>query len=163
MTMLTLKQCAAAIQQIKITGKGLDDTIQSVGLSVLQHVEAHREASLAIKLLKALPKGSRSNALIDWMTQCGMLSVNLNKLTAKEFPLVFNKEGKTDLERAAAKAWYKWKPEASPVLEFDFGAKLSALLKAVADAQAKGVTVKGVEMLAQVQASVAKPAEVAHG
>ena len=66
--MRTQKQLLSAIQNISITGKGMDDAVQSVGLEVIQHVEANGEVSLAIKLLKALPKGARSNALVE---RCG--------------------------------------------------------------------------------------------
>ena len=51
--MRTQKQLLSAIQNISITGKGMDDAVQSVGLEDIQHVEANGEVSLANKLLKA--------------------------------------------------------------------------------------------------------------
>lgn len=149
--MLTEKQCNSAIQSIKISGKALDAAVQDVGLSVLQHVEANREVSLAIKLLNALPKGTRKAALVAWFTNYGMISVNTDKASSKERPFVFNAEGRTDLEEAAAKPWFKAAPE-KPVHEmFDFQAKLAALLKQAAAMQAKGVQIQGADKLAAVR------------
>lgn len=149
--MRTIKQCNAAISQIKITGKGFDEAVQSVALDILQHVQQNREVSLAIKLLAALPKSSRGKALADWFQRFGMIEVNLDKATAKEFPLVFNKEGKTDLEGAVKMPWFKCKKDAPLAVEFDFAGKLSALLKHAAQAQKDGLTVKGAELLAKIQ------------
>lgn len=152
--MRTQKQILTAIQHVAINGKCLDESVQSIGLDILQHVEAHGEVSLACKLLKALPKGARAKALADWFQKFGKIIVNTDKATAKQFPLVFNKEGKTDLEGAAAKEWYKCKPDRPLAEEFDFAAQLSALLKRAADAQAKGLTVKGADKLAACQGLV---------
>lgn len=149
--MRTQKQVLAAIQNIAITGKGLDDAVQSVGLDVLQHVELNGEVSLANKLLKALPKGARTKALADWFQLHGKVVVNTDRKTAKEFPLVFHKQGVTRLAEAAAKPWYKCKQDKPLAVEFDFGAQLSALLKRAHEAASKGLVVKGADVLAQVE------------
>ena len=145
--MRTQKQILTAIQHVAISGKALDESVQSIGLDILQHVEANGEVSLACKLLRALPKGARAKALADWFQMYGKIIVNTDKATAKQFPLVFHKEGKTDLEGAAAKQWYKCKPDRPLADEFDFAAQLTALLKRAAQAKAKGMTVKGAEAL----------------
>lgn len=153
--MLTVKQCNAAISNIKISGKALDAAVQDVGLSVLVHVQEHREASLAVKLLNALPKGARKAALVAWFTNYGMISVNRDKVTAKERPLVFNAEAKTDLEEAAKKPWFKSAPE-KPVSEmFDFQAQLLSLMKRADEAAKKGQSVAGADQLAKIRAMVA--------
>lgn len=152
--MRTQKQILTAIQHVAINGKALDESVQSIGLDILQHVDAHGEVSLACKLLKALPKGARAKALADWFQTYGKITVNTDKATAKQFPLVFNKDGKTNLEGAAAKQWYKCKPDRPLAEEFDFAAQLSALLKRAAAAEAKGMTVKGIEALAKCRGLV---------
>jgi hypothetical protein len=150
--MLTVKQCNAAIQNIKVNGKAFDAAVQDVGMSVLQHVELNREVSLAIKLLNALPKGARKAALVAWFTNYGMISVNTDKASSKDRPFVFNADGKTDLQEAASKPWFKAAPE-KPVAEmFDFQAALARLLKQADAAQAKGQTIKGADKLAQARA-----------
>lgn len=152
--MRTQKQILTAIQHVAINGKALDESVQSIGLDILQHVDAHGEVSLACKLLKALPKGARAKALADWFQTYGKITVNTDKATAKQFPLVFNKDGKTNLEGAAAKQWYKCKPDRPLAEEFDFAAQLSALLKRATEAEAKGMTVKGIEALAKCRGLV---------
>ena len=138
---LNLKQCTAAISQIKISGKGLDEAVQSVGLSVLQDEAINREPWLALKLLNALPKGSRRNALVDWFRKYGQIAVNLDKETAKTKPLLFVDGMKTDLEGAAKEPRWKCKPEKALTVEFS-AAKLEAevarMLLKVQDGQAKG-------------------------
>lgn len=148
--MRTQKQILAAIQNITITGKCLDQSVQSVGLDVLQHVEMHGEVSLANKLLKALPKGARAKALADWLQLHGKIIVNTDKATAKQFPLVYHKQGTTLLEAAAAKPWYECKKDKPLADEFDFAGKLAALIKHAQAAQAKGMTVKGADKLADL-------------
>lgn len=155
--MRTKKQILAAIQNVAITGKGLDDSVQSIGLDILQHVDAYGEVSLAIKLLRALPKGARAKALADWFQKYGKIAVNTDKDTAKQFPLVFNREGKTDLEGAAAKPWYKCRPDRPLAVEFDFAKQLSALLQRAAEAEAKGLAIKGADILDKLRAMNASP------
>lgn len=143
MKILNVKQTTAAIATLKITGKALDQGIQEVGLSVLYHVGENREVSLAIKLLNAMPKGGRRNALVEWFILFGMIAVNTDKATAKERPLVFDRDRTTNLEGAAAKPWYTCRPERPAAEVFDVEAKLRQLLKQLETAKAKGMTVKG--------------------
>lgn len=143
MKILNVKQTNAAIATLKITGKALDQGIQEVGLSVLYHVGENREVSLAIKLLNAMPKGGRRNALVEWFILFGMIAVNTDKATAKERPLVFDRDRTTNLEGAAAKPWYTCRPERPAAEVFDVEAKLRQLLKQLETAKAKGMTVKG--------------------
>ena len=155
--MRTQKQILAAIQNISITGKCLDQSVQSVGLDVLQHVELHGEVSLANKLLKALPKGARAKALADWLQLHGKIIVNTDKATAKQFPLVYHKQGTTLLEAAAAKPWYECKKDKPLAVEFDFAGQLMSLLKRANEAASKGLEVKGADVLAQLNAMNARP------
>lgn len=158
--MRTQKQILTAIQHIAITGKGLDDAVQSVGLDVLQHVELHGEVSLANKLLKALPKGARAKALADWFNRFGKITVNTDRTTAKEFPLVYCKEGQTNLEGAAGMPWYKCKQDKPLAVEFDFAGQLMSLLKRANEAASKGLEVKGADVLAKLNALNARPVEL---
>lgn len=155
MKLLNIKQTNAAIANIKITGKALDQGIQEVGLSVLHHVCENREASLAIKLLNAMPKGGRRNALIEWFIQFGMIAVNMDKATAKERPLVFDRDRVTNLEGAAAKPWYTCRPERPAAEVFDVEAQLRQLMKRLENARAKGMEVKGDKYIAAMAKALA--------
>lgn len=100
-----------AIKSIAGRGASLDGHIQDTALSIAAHIGEHREVSLAIKLYNAMPQGSRRNALIQWFVTYGAVSVNQDKDTKKEFPLVFNKEGTVDVVEGAKKAWFDCKKE----------------------------------------------------
>ena len=150
MKILTVKQCNAAISNIKMNGKALDGAIQDVGLSVLQHCAANGEVSLAIKLLNALPKGSRRNALVQWLVQFGPVQVELDKAKAKTHPLAHNKAGVLDVEGAAAKPWWTCKPESALTVEFDFASQRQRLLQRAQKAMDAGKPVKGLDMLEKV-------------
>lgn len=162
MNILTTKQCNSAIANIKITGKALDQAIQDVGLSVLYHCGVNREVSLANKLLNAMPKGGRRNALVEWLTTFGMVTVNLDRESAKTHPLLFNRDGATDLEAAAAKPWWTCRPERPAHVEFNFAAKMTALLKQAQTAIAAGQHIAGMEELDRVCSAlgVVNPAKV---
>lgn len=147
MKLLTVKQCNAAISNIKMNGKALDSAIQEVGLSVLQHCAANGEVSLAIKLYNALPRGSRRNALVAWFVEFGTIAVELDKKKAKTHPLVFNRLGVLDVEGAAEKPWYECKKERALADEFDFTSRLNALLKQAEKAAESGKTIKGADTL----------------
>lgn len=155
MKLLSIKQCNAAISNIKMNGKALDGAIQDVGLSVIQHCAANGEVSLAIKLLNAMPRGSRRTALVAWFVEFGPIAVELDKAKAKTHPLVFNKLGALDVAGAAEKPWFECKPEKALADEFDFTSRLNALLKQAANAAEKGLTVKGSETLLAVHTLLA--------
>ena len=155
MKLMNIKQTNAAIANIKITGKALDQCIQEVGLSVLHHVCENREASLAIKLMNAMPKGGRRNALIEWFIQFGMIAVNMDKATAKDRPLVFDRDRVTNLDGAAAKPWYTCRPERPAAEVFDVEAQLRQLMKRLENARAKGMEVKGDKYIAAMAKALA--------
>lgn len=161
--MRTTKQILASISNIKINGKALDESVQSVGMEVLEHVDKNGEVSLANKLLKALPKGARAKALADWFNRFGKVTVNTDKVTAKQFPLVYCKEGRTDLAGAAGMPWYKCKQDKPLAVEFDFAGQLMALIKRANEAAGKGLEIKGADVLAEVQrAASARTVPKAH-
>lgn len=117
----------AAIKSIEGRGSKLDGDIQLTGLSVLAHIEQHKEVSLFCKLYAAMPKGSRANALVAWAKACGMVAVNMDKETSKTIPFTFNKEGKTDLARATKEPWFTFRKEAAPREAFSIEATIAAL------------------------------------
>lgn len=143
--------CNAAIASIAKRGAKLDADIQTVGLNILNHVAAHREVSLVIKLYNAMPKGSRRNALADWFQRFGQVTVNTDKASSKERPFLFAKDKTTDVQGAMAMAWYECKPEKELADEFNFAAQLAALLKRADSAKEHGLKIVGDDILAKVR------------
>lgn len=114
-----------AIASIQSRGAKLDKDVHVTGVSILAHIEQHREVSLMVKLFNALPKGSRRNALVAWAIQYGQVAVNMDKATAKDFPLVFDKSKATRLTEANANPWFNFKKEKAPADEFSFDDELA--------------------------------------
>ena len=144
---MTKAEIEKAITSVANRGKKLDADIQLAGLNILAHVDAHGEVSLVNKLYHALPKGSRRNALVEWFLMFGKVAVNPDKATAKEFPLVFRKDGKTDTNAAMATPWYDCRPEPSVQEAFDFSKNLASLINHIKSATDKGMPIKGNEEL----------------
>ncbi len=116
----------AAIKSITNRGESLDKDIQYTGLSVLAHIAEHKEVSLFVKLYNALPKGSRTNALVAWALAFGQVAVNLDKASKKDRPFLFLADKITDLKGAADKPWFDFKKPKDVSDEFDFSAEVAA-------------------------------------
>lgn len=112
-----------AIASIHTRGKRLDNDIQLAALSVINHVEEHRDVTVVNTLIDAMPKGSRVNALREFILQHGKVAYNEE---TKDFS--FNRDAETDLEGAAAIMWTEFKPEA-PFVPLDLMGSLTKLLK----------------------------------
>lgn len=137
-----------AIKSIGTRGAGLDRDIQLTALSVIAHIDTHNEVSLFQKLYKALPKGSRSNALVAWAIAFSKVEVNLDKDTKKERPFICNKGKKTNLVEATQKPWFDFKKPADPADEFNLDAAFLKFMQMV-DAKVKAGKVDVDSPLAQ--------------
>lgn len=152
------KAITLAIASIKTRGAKLDSDIQLTGLSILAHIQKHREVSLFGQLYAAMPQGSRKNALLKWALAFGAITVNMDKKTSKDTPFLFNKEradseAGTDLAGATAKPWFLFKPEASPRDAFNLEATIKALHELIAK-QVKAGTISKSDRRVQVLLSV---------
>ena len=65
--MLTLKEINKKILSIGKSGKTLDDNIHLVGVSILNHASEHGDFSAMNRLISAMPKSARTQALIKWV------------------------------------------------------------------------------------------------
>jgi len=95
-----------AINSITNRGKKLDADIQLCALSVINHVELHGDPSLMNAMVVAMPKGSRVNALNEFLETFGRVTFNP---TTKVFE--YSKDGVTDLDGAETTVWTEFKPE----------------------------------------------------
>lgn len=95
-----------AITSIKTRGTKLDNDIQKAALSIVLHVNDHHEVSLVNKLIDAMPKGSRVNALREWFMKHG-------KVVFNEEEQVFepSRDAAKDFDLALAEHWTSCKPE----------------------------------------------------
>lgn len=102
----TKKDIIAAIADVSTTGKKLDEMIWVAAASIVAHVEGNREVTLVNKLIEAMPKGSRVNALIAYFDAVSMAQYDTDEKTFK-----FAKSKTTDQELAQTKSWVEYKPE----------------------------------------------------
>lgn len=100
------EQIVSAINSIQKNGKKLDNDIQKAALSIVQHVNQFHEVSLVNRLIEAMPKGSRVNALREWMMKHA-------KVTFNEAEQVFepSREEPKNFDLALAEHWTSCKPE----------------------------------------------------
>lgn len=162
------KAITLAIASIKSRGAKLDNDIQLTGLSILAHIQKHREVSLFGQLYDAMPKGARKVALLKWATAFGAISVNMDKATSKTTPFLFNKERAdsekgTDLQGATDKPWFLFKPEPTPREAFNLEATIKTLQDLLAKQLKAGVISKSdrrVQVLMSVTPDMAADGEV---
>lgn len=117
-----------AITSIQTRGKKLDRDIQIAALSCMDHHAKHGDVTLINRLIDAMPKGSRVNALRDMIENNGAVSYDEKSKT-----FMHDKTKTFDLEAASAMMWTEYKPEA-PYVPFDAQAAVKALFKKVKEA-----------------------------
>lgn len=117
------------IVSIKGRGKNLDKDIHQAALSVLDHHAKHGDVTLANRLLLAMPRSGRANALMAWMLAFGP---KLAKNPAKDAnaPLVHDKAGEGTFNVAEADATPFWEFKAvEGAKPFSFDAYMASLTK----------------------------------
>lgn len=145
---------AKAIDGIAARGKKLDRDIHIAGVSVLSHAYEHGDITLANRLLDALPKSGRRNAMLAWLTSFGPF-----KLAEDSKHVAYSKLAEPlPLAAAIAEPFYEFAPE--PVfVPFDFKASIEAVLKkaekALADDVHKGEHAVSVAEIASLRKLIA--------
>lgn len=121
----TTADIQAAIKSITSRGKKLDNDIWVAAVSVMAHHEKHGDVTLINELVAGMPKGSRVNALREFIMKHG-------KVTFDEENQIFlhDKEGNFDLDGAQEKSWTEFKPDPKYV-PVDALALITALAKKI--------------------------------
>jgi len=124
-----------AITSIATRGKAIDRDIHTVAVSTLVHADKHGDITLANKLLAAMPKSTRTNALRDWFLAFGKFDFD-----AKSKAMVFAREKTSDITKATNTPFWLFKPE--PVyVAFDAATFLATAIKRVEKAMNDGENV----------------------
>jgi hypothetical protein len=119
-----------AIASIASRGRKLDRDIWVAAVSAMAHHAKHGDVTIVNRLVDAMPKGSRVNALREFIMAHGKVSYNVD---AKCFE--HDKDGSFDLDGALSVSWIEFKPE-QPYVPFDAGAALKTLMDKVQKADA---------------------------
>jgi hypothetical protein len=147
------KTILGAILRIQTAGKELDDEIQLVGLSCMQHIEVHGDITLACTLYLAMPQGARKAALSAWLMTFGKLEANTGK-NKKEQPFTYKRDAVTNLDGAEASPWYTFKLDKTPDAVFNLTESIQRLLQRVDAAVQKGVAIEGIAAVDALRALV---------
>lgn len=139
------------IAGIKNRGAKLDNDIHSAAVACLWHTEKHGDYTLMNRLLMAMPKSTRRNALAQWAIAFGKVMENTDKNAVATSPLVFNKNGKTDLEGAQAKPFWDFKNVKEGTTEWVFSNYIEGVMKSLAS-QASKPTAEGAKAKAAFDA-----------
>lgn len=125
---------------------------QALGLEILAHIEAHGDVTLADKMVLGMPKGTKRNALVEWMLAFGKLKLRETSSTSQVFHL--DRGRNTDLDGAKKKPWYEFSPEPPLVTVFDAqAATIAAIDKLLKASEAKSIkTVHHAEVLDRLRA-----------
>jgi len=126
----------AAIAAIAESGKALDSKIQETALLVLSHVDQHGDVTLVNELYRAMPKGSRSASLVDWLLAFGKVRANTGK-DKEQAPFRFDGTKTTQIDEASLMPWHMMgKPERKPDEVFDVVKALESILRKAGKANA---------------------------
>ena len=96
----------AAIDSIERRGKKYDHDVQIAALSAMQHHAEHGDVTLVNRLVDAMPKGSRVNALREFIETFGAVRFDTE---SKKFLHTKGKEFR--LDDAMKIMWNEFKPE----------------------------------------------------
>lgn len=139
MEMLDAAGIDKAITSIAKTGAKLDALIQQTAVSALAHLDQHGDITLVNRLQVSMPKGTRSNALTAFLLACGKIKVRqmpagaskAAKEALKASPFEFDREGKTDIEKALANPWFEFKKPKDISAEFGVKELSAGILRLV--------------------------------
>lgn len=104
----TKAEVEKVITSIKTRGAKLDIDIHSAGCASLNHASLHNDPTLLNRLVLALPKAARRNALVAWALKHGNVMLN-DGPSKNDFPLVYSKEKKADIDAAQAEPFWALK------------------------------------------------------
>lgn len=94
------------IDGIKSRGAKLDVDLHSAACACLNHVALHNDPTLLNRLLVALPRAARRNAMIVWAMKYGNIGLNHDPKTKDTMPLVYTRHVRTNMDGAQAEPFF---------------------------------------------------------
>jgi hypothetical protein len=123
---------AKHILSIQARGAKLDNDIHSGAMACLFHADKHGDITLMNRLLMAMPKSTRRNALAQWAVAFGKFQPNEDKSTAESAPLAFAKSKTTDITAALAKPFWDFRNVREGTSEWLFSDYIQGVMKTLA-------------------------------
>lgn len=122
----------------------------ALAMSALHRLADHGDIGPANRLYLAMPKGTKSSAMAEWLLTFGKLAPNDGE-DKKSKPFVYAKDKFMSLADAEKKPWFEFKPEPTVLECFDVQAAIRAFIKATEAKAAKAQTSIGLDLLEQVK------------
>lgn len=160
---MEMKQFDKSIKAIKTNGAKLDATIHACAVFAVEQLNIHGNNGAANRLLGALNKSSRKEALFTWFNDFAMCKRN-----HKDNTLEYSKNKKLShegidiepahaVDLADATPFYDYTKEITPASSYDVVKGIKAILSRAKKMSKEGKTVEHSELLAKLEAFV--PAE----
>lgn len=117
------------IVSIKGRGAKLDHDVHSAAMACLFHCDKHGDYTLMNRLLLALPKSSRRNALAQWAVKFGKMQANTDSAALATSPVIYDKSKVTDFDGADAMPFWDLKNVREGTAEWMFSNYIEGVLK----------------------------------
>lgn len=151
---MTASALNAAIDQWGKDGKKWLVDGQKLAMAALTHITVSGDDGFMNRLYLAMPKGSKTSAMSQWILGNSHLRLNDDEATKKLRPFVKDANKKNNLETAAKKPWYEYAPEPPIDATYDVQAALIAFIKTATNKANKAQQVAHMDLLAQIEALV---------
>lgn len=150
-------EIAKAIKSIGARSANLMNDVQSAGIDVIRHIEAHGDVTLLNRLYHAMGDSMRTAAFSAWVLAYAKVKANTGKDKA-DVPFVFDKSKTTDVQSAMLNKWWTCgAPEKAPDEVFDLAKALQSVLKKATKEGVKlpdSVTLEHIDAIKSVIAAV---------
>lgn len=149
LTLLNSAQMDKSIKSIQLRGAKLEAEIHHCAVSALSHFEQHGDITLLNRLIVALPKSARTNALVAWSLHFGNVAQNTDKSSRALSPLLKATGSPSKafkLEEAHSTPFWSFKAtEGTPTWSYDTYS--ASLIKSLTGAISKAVDASHKEAL----------------
>lgn len=159
---MEMKQFDKTIKTINQMGLKMDTMLHECAMFALEHINKHGNNGPVNRLLGAINKSTRKEALYVWFNDFGLCKRNKdNTLEYKGNKKIYS-EGEVitiddALVLADEKPFYEYTKEIAPASSYDVMKGIKAILKRAKKMETEGKTIEHKELLEQLRAFI--PAE----
>ncbi len=153
------KEFDVAVALVKSTGEKMDGMLHECALYSLEQMNLHGNNGAANRLLGAVNKSVRKEALFVWFNDFGMCKRQKDNTLVYAGKKVLSWEGETIqgeevIILADENPFYDYTKEIKPASSYDVMKGIKSILARASKMQQKGLTVEHAELVATLQALV---------
>jgi hypothetical protein len=151
----TAKQIESSIKAWGTRGTRWVKDGQEIALDVLVHFSEHADVRMVNALYKAMPKGTKTSSMSQWLLTFGGVKANTGK-NKSDLPFLMLKDEKgervlPDIAGGTETPWYELGVEKEPDEVLDIMALVKAVLRKAEKAAESGTQLKNGDMLATLR------------